>query len=272
MAQQLLPEPQTGAEQMISSEPAFKPSTEIPLSGRYVTLTALKQRNIPELWDSLQSTSQSVFHFLPWKTPQNAIDFQNTIEQIKSRGFILFAIYANSSRLSANETHEVPDSNRHTEILGMIGYLDISPSSRALELGAVLFGPILQRTTAATEAHYLMLKYAFEGNSHSTQPTYRRVSWKCNSANSASRKAAERLGFTYEGTFRNHMVVRGVSRDSDWLSIIDEEWLPVKKALETWLDDSNFTADGKQLRTLKQIREEMKTMRNVMLVWYGMDS
>lgn len=271
MAEQIFPEPQPRAEQMLSSEPAFMPSTESPLSGKYVTLVALNQENIPALWDSLQTspTSQSVFHFLPWKTPQNATDFQHTIEQIQGRGFILFAIYANSSRLSANMSLYSSSTNQHTEILGMIGYLDVSPSNRALELGAVLFGPILQRTTVATEAHYLMLKYAFEGNGHSPSPAYRRVSWKCNSVNHASRNAAERLGFTYEGTFRNHMVVRGVSRDSDWLSIIDEEWPLVKKALETWLDDENFAADGRQVRTLKQIREEMKAMRNVMLVWYG---
>lgn len=255
MAEQLFPSPQTKAEQMISSEPAFTPSSEVPLSGRYVTLAALGHRDIPELWQSLQSssTSQSVFHFLPWKTPQNANDFQKTIEQIRGRGFILFAIYADSSRLSANKAHDVGDTSHHTEILGMIGYLDVSPSNRTLELGAVLFSPILQRTTAATEAHYLMLKYAFEGSNHSTHPAYRRVAWKCNSANYASRKAAERLGFTYEGTFRNHMVVRGVSRDSDGLSIIDEEWPLIRRALKTWLDDNNFMADGGQVRTLRQI-------------------
>lgn len=221
MAERRFPSLQTEAEQMLSSEPAFTPSTKTTLSGRYVTLAALEQSNISALWNNIHSSpaAQSVFHYLPWKTPQNATDFHNTIEQVKARGFILFAIYADSSRLSANNAHPLSDS-RHTEVLGMIGYLDVSPSNRALELGAVVFGSSLRRTTAATEAHYLMLKYAFEGNGHSSHPAYRRVAWKCNSVNYASRRAADRLGFTYEGTFRNHMVVRGVSRDSDWLSII----------------------------------------------------
>lgn len=249
---------------MLPSEPAFTPSAKITLSGRYVTLAALEKSNVSALWNNLQSSSatQSVFHYLPWKTPQNATDFQNTIEQVQARGFILFAIYADSPRLSANNAHPLSDS-RHTEVLGMIGYLDVSPFNRTLELGAVVFGPSLRRTTAATEAHYLMLKYAFEGHGHSSHPTYRRVAWKCNSVNYASRRAADRLGFTYEGTFRNHMVVRGVSRDSDWLSIIDDEWPLVKSALETWLDDSNYTSDGKQLRTLEQIREEIRSSKGL---------
>ncbi|KAK5999503.1 hypothetical protein QM012_005356 [Aureobasidium pullulans] len=251
---------QAEGKQMLSSEPAFIPSTKVPLQGEYVTLATIEQRDISALWNNLQSSSasQSVFHFLPWRTPQNATEFQSTIEQVRDRGFVLFGIYADSSRLSASRTQSFSDNKSYTEILGMIGYLDISPPNRTLELGAVIFSPLLQRTTAATEAHYLMLKYAFEGLEHSTSPSYRRVAWKCNSANYASRKAAERLGFVYEGTWRNHMVVRGVSRDSDWLSIVDEEWPRVKRALEIWLHEDNFGDDGRQVRTLGQIRDESK--------------
>jgi RimJ/RimL family protein N-acetyltransferase len=120
----------------------------------------------------------------------------------------------------------------------------IEPSHRCLEVGDILFAPALQRTRAATEAMYLMAAHAFD-DLH-----YRRYEWKCDALNAPSRRAAIRLGFTFEGIFRRHMIVKGRSRDTAWFSIVDAEW-PVRKAeFERWLDPANFDADGRQRTSL----------------------
>lgn len=130
---------------------------------------------------------------------------------------------------------------------GWGSYLRIEPAHGVLEVGHLAFSPSLRRTPAATEAMYLMMRHAFDLG-------YRRYEWKCDSLNSASRRAAERLGFTYEGTFRRHMVYKGRSRDTAWYAIIDRDWPLIRSALETWLDSSNFDPGGRQIRRLSDIR------------------
>ena len=109
-----------------------------------------------------------------------------------------------------------------------------------IEIGHIWFGAGLARTTAATEAIFLLARHAFEDLGH------RRLEWKCNAANEASKRAAERFGFTYEGTFRQHLVVKGANRDTAWFSIVDGEWPARRAAFERWLDPSNFDAEGRQ--------------------------
>lgn len=124
-----------------------------------------------------------------------------------------------------------------------------------------MFGPVLQRSAAATEVNYLLLKNVFEPDSPGLggkSPPYRRVCWKCNHLNKKSRRAAERLGYMFEGTFRKHLIVKGRSRDSDWLSIVDDEWPVVKTALEKWLDRSNFDDEGRQIKAIDEIRASLK--------------
>lgn len=245
--------------QMISPLPSQVPSSNVTLLGKFVTITGLADCDISALWESLQMpANEALFYHFPWKIPRNLADFENTVTTLRKRGFVLFAIRANPSKLSTSQEHRQESAGEHRDILGMIAYLDIQPIHRTLEIGAVLYSPLLQRTTAATEAHYLILKNVLDGQEDSVAPPYRRVAWKCNKLNQASRRAAERLGFTYEGTFRNHLLSRGVSRDSDWLSIIVEEWSAIKLAMELWLDDSNFDGDGKQLCTLASIRSRIK--------------
>jgi RimJ/RimL family protein N-acetyltransferase len=132
--------------------------------------------------------------------------------------------------------------------LGSAAYLAITPEHGSVEVGAISFSPRLQRTTAATEAMYLMARRAFD------ELGYRRYEWKCNHANEASRAAALRLGFRYEGLFRNHRVEKGRNRDTAWFSIIDSEWPTVRRALQAWLDPGNFDESGRQRRTLAEIR------------------
>ncbi len=124
--------------------------------------------------------------------------------------------------------------------LGHAAYLRIEPQHRVIEVGGILYTPKLQRTTGATEAMYLMAKYAFEDLG------YRRYEWKCNSLNAPSRATALRLGFRFEGIFRQHMIVKGRNRDTAWYAILDSEWPARRAAFERWLDLSNFDADGKQ--------------------------
>ena len=126
---------------------------------------------------------------------------------------------------------------------GMASYLRISPESGSIEVGSISYSPALQRTRAATEAMYLMMKWAFEAG-------YRRYEWKCNALNAPSRRAAQRLGFSFEGVFRQALVVKGRNRDTAWFAIIDKEWPALKEAYEAWLSPSNFTAEGIQIERL----------------------
>jgi RimJ/RimL family protein N-acetyltransferase len=123
--------------------------------------------------------------------------------------------------------------------LGMAGYLRIAPAVGSIEVGHIHYAPAAKRTPAATEAMYLMMKWAFEAG-------YRRYEWKCDSLNAGSRAAAQRLGFSYEGLFRQAIVYKGRSRDTTWFAMIDSEWPALKAAFGAWLDPANFDANGRQ--------------------------
>ena len=131
---------------------------------------------------------------------------------------------------------------------GMVSYMRMRPEHGSVEIGCVAFGHRLQRTAAATEAVYLMAKHAFDDLG------YRRFEWKCDNANDASKRAAERFGFVYEGLFRQDMVRKGANRDTAWYSIIDKEWPKVRAGFERWLDPDNFSPDGRQIRSLADVR------------------
>ena len=123
---------------------------------------------------------------------------------------------------------------------GIASYTRIDPATGQVEVAGVLYTRSLQRTRAATEAIHLLMRYAFE------ELGYRRFEWKCDSLNEPSRRAARRLGFTYEGRFRHHMVTKGRNRDTDWFSVTDAEWPAVRAAHEAWLDPANFDESGQQ--------------------------
>lgn len=127
---------------------------------------------------------------------------------------------------------------------GQASLMDIHAQNGVIEIGNIWFGPRLARTRAATEALYLMIRYAMDDLG------YRRMQWRCNSLNAKSRQAARRLGFRFEGIFYNHMIFKGKNRDTAWYSILDDEWPEVRGILEAWLDDSNFDADGKAKTSL----------------------
>jgi RimJ/RimL family protein N-acetyltransferase len=160
------------------------------------------------------------------------------------------------SFLSAIESKEVGAAARFFAIVpaasvravGYASLMRMDPANGVIEVGNVLFSPSLQRTPAATETLFLLARYIFE------DLRYRRFEWKCNALNQPSRRAAERLGFTFEGIFRQHMIVKGSNRDTAWFAMLDGEWPQCKRAFETWLDPDNFDADGRQKQTLASCR------------------
>lgn len=132
--------------------------------------------------------------------------------------------------------------------VGLSALMEYRPANRVIEIGHIVYSPALQRTPLGTEAQYLFMRYAFETLG------YRRYEWKCNSLNAPSRRAAERYGFTFEGLFRQHMIVKGHSRDTCWYSILDGEWPARKAAFERWLSPDNFDAGGQQKTSLAASR------------------
>lgn len=134
--------------------------------------------------------------------------------------------------------------------VGQASFLRIDPANGVIEVGHLAYSPALQRTTASTEAMYLMMRRAFE------EYGYRRYEWKCDSLNDPSWSAAERLGFTFEGIFRQAVVMKGRNRDTTWLSITDAEWPALRDAFEQWLSPSNFGEDGRQRRSLLDFQRE----------------
>ena len=128
--------------------------------------------------------------------------------------------------------------------VGTVALMRTDTANRTIEVGWVVYGEKLKRTRAATEAQFLLMQYVFE-TLH-----YRRYEWKCDALNAPSCRAAERLGFTYEGTFRQDRINRGRSRDTNWYSVIDSEWSERKRRFLDWLSDDNFDAQGRQKKPL----------------------
>ena len=137
---------------------------------------------------------------------------------------------------------------------GVASYLRISPEAGSIEVGNLNFSPLLQGKRAATESMYLMMEKAFGLG-------YRRYEWKCNSLNAPSRRAAQRLGFSFEGVFRQAWVVKGHNRDTAWYSIIDREWPLLKPVFLRWLDPTNFDKSGRQIVALSDLTAPLLASR-----------
>jgi RimJ/RimL family protein N-acetyltransferase len=138
-----------------------------------------------------------------------------------------------------------------SDAVGYAAYMRIEPTHRVIEVGSILYTPRLQRTIGATETMYLMARHVFEDLG------YRRYEWKCNALNAPSRSAALRLGFTFEGIFRQHMIIKGRNRDTAWFSMLDSEWPQRKATFERWLDPLNFDASGRQKVSLSALNREV---------------
>ncbi len=214
----------------MQSLPARRPGPRA-LAGRHVVLEPLDPaRDARDLHAAGADGDPTLWDFLPYGPFPDPI--------------ALAAAYA---ELGASGDPAFLTVRRDGAPAGIVSFLEIVPAHGTIEIGHIWFGAALQRTRAATEVFLLLLEEAFLlGN--------RRVEWKCNAANGRSRRAAERLGFTYEGTFRQHRVFKGENRDTAWFSLLDREWPAARRAFERWLDPSNFDADGRQRATLEGLR------------------
>jgi RimJ/RimL family protein N-acetyltransferase len=193
-----------------------------PMIGRYCRLEPLEARHTRELWKAnAHDAEQRNWTYLMQGPYASFEDYAAWIDRARATSDPLF--------FAVVTDHAV----------GVAAYLRIAPDAGSIEVGHLNYSPLLQRTRAATEAMYLMMKCAFDLG-------YRRYEWKCDALNAASRSAAERLGFTYEGTFRQATVYKGRNRDSAWYAVIDKEWPPLCAEFERWLDPENFDAAGKQ--------------------------
>lgn len=213
----------------ITWAPATSPRPRT-LVGVDVTLEPLEVSHAAELLAAVGHTPES-WTYLPAEPPTSVADMIAVIEsQTTLPDALPFLVRS-------------PDGRA----VGTLSYLRDQPSIGSIEVGWVTFGPDLQRTRASTEAQYLLMRHAFDDLG------YRRYEWKCDSFNEPSRRAALRLGFVEEGTWRNALILKGRNRDTTWFSITIEEWPAVKAALETWLAPDNFE-DGRQLRSLSSLR------------------
>jgi RimJ/RimL family protein N-acetyltransferase len=202
------------------------------MHGRHVMLDPLDaELHTADLWEAVQGHDE-VWTYLADGPFANEADLRRALEEKQAgSGAVFFAI--------------VPQTTGN--IAGYASYMRMDPVNGVIEVGNILLSPSLQRTVAATEAMYLMARHIFE------DPGYRRYEWKCNANNAPSRRAALRLGFTFEGIFRQHMIVKGQNRDTAWFSMLDSEWPARKAAFEAWLDTSNFDANGRQRKSLAQL-------------------
>jgi RimJ/RimL family protein N-acetyltransferase len=231
--------PITAAPIVTDTNPAQALGPE-PLIGKHVKLERLTKDHIPDLWESIGSHPDIWTWWLegPFTEPEfheNMVGFSTFMADD-------LAVYA-----------VILLSGPHKGKAGglALGMSEDRTANRIGELGA-FYGPWLQRSTAGTEAAFLVADRIFELN-------HRRMGWKTNSLNLESRKAAERYGFVLEGIHRQDQINKGRSRDTAFYGIIDSEWPVCKKAFEMWLEDGNFDEEGKQKRRLEEIRESLKS-------------
>jgi RimJ/RimL family protein N-acetyltransferase len=216
------------------------PISPVVLRGRHVTLEPLNaERHAAALWQAV-SGQDELWTWMADGPFASETDLRHSIEEKQSAtGAVFLAIVTAATGQAA----------------GWASYMRMEPAHGVAEIGNILLSPALQRTTAATEAIYLMARHVFD------QLGYRRYEWKCNAENLPSRRAALRLGFTFEGIFRQHMVIKGRNRDTAWFSMLDREWPARKSAFEAWLAPANFDGKGRQRQSLQEISAAQSSLQ-----------
>lgn len=203
-----------------------------PIEGRYVTLEPLRaERHGADLFAAATAPGAADrFRWLPEYPPTDFAEFQGWLDRAEtSRDPLYFAVIDRATGRA----------------VGRQTLMRIDTANGVIEVGNIHWGPDLARRRGATEALYLFMRHVFDDLG------YRRFEWKCNDANVPSKAAALRFGFSAEGVFRQHMIVKGRSRDTAWFSIIDSEWPGMKTAYESWLDQRNFNEAGQQRQRLQ---------------------
>lgn len=215
----------------VDATPALKPAAAL-LRGRFGVIEKFdSEKHAPSLWDAIEGDDElwTYMWYGPFARREDFFAFADVLA--KREDPFAYAII-----------------DRSSNVLGVATLMEIRPATRVIEVGGIFYAKALRHTPLATEAQYLLMRYAFE------ELRYRRYEWKCDSLNAASRRAAERFGFTFEGVFRQHMIVKGRNRDTAWFSITDEEWPCIKAAFEHWLGPENFDAEGRQKQKLESFR------------------
>jgi RimJ/RimL family protein N-acetyltransferase len=226
------PDPGTGQPVglPVDPAPAQRPGP-VTLEGRFGRVEKLDDKHGADLWDAVEGRDDI------WT-------YMSTYGPFAGEGPFLEWIATRVS-LSDPYCYAVVDVTGHA--VGIAALMEIQPTRRSVEVGHIVYSPALQRTPLGTEAQYLLARYAFETLG------YRRYEWKCNALNAASRRAALRYGFTFEGIARQHMIAKGRNRDTAWFAMIDSEWPARKAAFERWLAPENFDADGRQRISLSAL-------------------
>ncbi len=203
---------------------AREPDRTTTLSGRLCSLVPLRVAHAPDRYAAVAPGGAAQWTYLPWDPPESVEQIRMIVEHhCTAPGFVPFAILDGSGI-----------------VVGTASYLRVDARAGSIEVGAILYGTALRRTAAATEAMLLLARHAID------ELGFRRYEWKCDDLNAASRAAAERLGFRFEGVFRQAMVYKGRNRDTAWYAITDRRWPAVRAAWQAWLDPANFGPDGRQ--------------------------
>ena len=222
------------AEDMSGWVPREKPE-RVVLDGHYVRLEPLDAaQHGRELFEASQAAdAEEKFRWLAENPVADEAAFMAWVEKSEtSEDPLYFAVIDKTTG----------------KVAGRQTFMRIDTQNGVIEIGNIYWGPLIARKRAATEALYLFMRHAF------ADLGYRRFEWKCNNDNEPSKRAARRFGFTFEGVFRQHLIVKGLNRDTAWFSIIDKEWPALEKAYESWLSPANFEANGQQRQRLEAFR------------------
>lgn len=210
----------------------------VTLEGRFVKLEPYnRETHLQALWDAFGGMEINArLKYFSQDDFSGVEDFDAWSEAVIKGGWVREVIFDKASG----------------KAVGMAHYMRPDPANGVVEIGGIAHGPAMTRSPISTEAQYLLAKHVFEDLG------YRRYEWKCHNENEASKRTAQRLGFTFEGVFRQHMLSKRVNRDTAWFSIIDGEWPVIAQAFENWLAPANFDADGRQKLRLEDIRAKLK--------------
>ncbi|MGX9350970.1 GNAT family N-acetyltransferase [Shimia sp. W99] len=201
------------------------------LEGNFARLEPLNAEAHAALLFRAYQADDWVWDYMPYGPFHSAAQYHRWVrETVANPDHFFYAIYSKEART----------------FTGVASYLRIKPAAGSIEVGNINFSPMMQGTRAATEAMFLMMQWAFEAG-------YRRYEWKCDALNAPSRRAAQRLGLSYEGVFRQALVYKGRNRDTAWFAAIDKEWPALKQAFEVWLSPRNFDAAGRQNESLSDL-------------------
>ncbi|KAJ5973953.1 hypothetical protein N7481_011163 [Penicillium waksmanii] len=230
---------------IVNLTPALLPSQKV-LTGRTIDLEKLELKHAKDLFNLVGATDAmktSFWDYMPDGPYTKLDEFEQKITAASASPDMFF--FAVIDKRNSKPTFRKP--------IGYLTLMRITPEHFTVEIGHVMFSSSLQRTTGATEAIFLLARHAFE------DLKFRRLEWKCDSLNAPSRNAASRLGFTFEGIFKHHMVIKGRSRDTAWFAMLRDEWdKGLKGVMEQWLDEGNFKEDGSQKKDLKDFKAKCK--------------